>query len=240
MATKITTDMFIERANQIHDFKYSYKRTLYIRGRDKVLIICPKHGEFSQKASHHLEGFGCKQCANEKGGDRCRLDTEGFIKRAQDVHGDTYDYSKVVYKQSKDKVIITCSIHNDFSMTPNNHTGGKQGCPECGRLNTSRSRLIGEPTILYYVKFNTYEGPLYKIGVTLARRGVIGRFAGRQVPPFEILKETIYPNGLAAFQEEQRLHREFKEFQYKGPKVLQGGNTELFIKDVLNIDSPSL
>lgn len=43
-----------------------------------------------------------------------KMNTENWIKRAREVHGDLYDYSKTVYKSSKDKVIITCPIHGDF------------------------------------------------------------------------------------------------------------------------------
>lgn len=42
------------------------------------------------------------------------ITTEIWIKRAKEVHGDLYDYSKTVYKSCKDKVTITCPIHGDF------------------------------------------------------------------------------------------------------------------------------
>lgn len=37
-----------------------------------------------------------------------RLTTEEFIKKAQTIHGDTYDYSKVNYIDSHSKVCIIC------------------------------------------------------------------------------------------------------------------------------------
>ena len=40
--------------------------------------------------------------------------TQVFIEKARVKHGDRYDYSKVVYVRSKDKVIITCKEHGDF------------------------------------------------------------------------------------------------------------------------------
>lgn len=56
--------------------------------------------------------------------------TETFIQKAQLVHGDKYDYSKVVYKKAIEKVIIICKEHGEFLQTPNKHLG-KCGCSKC-------------------------------------------------------------------------------------------------------------
>lgn len=60
-----------------------------------------------------------------------KVTTEQFIENAKKVHGDKYDYSKVIYEHSKKDVIIICPIHGEFLMRPNNHLNG-QGCPSCG------------------------------------------------------------------------------------------------------------
>ena len=60
-----------------------------------------------------------------------KLSTEEFIKKAREVHGDKYDYSKVVYVKSKTKVTIICPKHGEFLQTPQKHLYG-QGCPICG------------------------------------------------------------------------------------------------------------
>lgn len=232
MSAKLTTEQFIAQAKIVHGDTYDYSELIYKGSKAKVEIICRKHGSFWQETGSHIKGRGCSKCAREAS----RLTAKEFITNAQTVHGNTYDYSNAVYTTAKTKVEIKCKIHGSFWQTPDAHVR-RCGCPKCGHLITSSASLLEEPTILYYVKFSTYEGPLYKIGITIARRGVITRFTGRQIPPFEILSETIYPTGYGAFQEEQRLHREHREFQYKGPKVLPGGNTELFTKDVLNLDS---
>ena len=59
-----------------------------------------------------------------------KLTTEEFIKRAREVHGDKYDYSKVEYKTTRDKITIICPIHGEFEQSPNNHLRGR-GCPKC-------------------------------------------------------------------------------------------------------------
>lgn len=53
-----------------------------------------------------------------------------YIQKFQEVHGDRYDYSKVVYKTTREKVIIICQEHGEFLQTPQNHQAGK-GCPNC-------------------------------------------------------------------------------------------------------------
>ena len=52
------------------------------------------------------------------------------------VHGETYDYSAVVYKNKGTKVIINCSIHGEFLQKPSDHLKG-QGCRHCGFLRTA-------------------------------------------------------------------------------------------------------
>lgn len=58
---KSTTD-FIKRSKEIHNDYYQYTSTVYTKSHDKVLIICPYHGEFSQLAYIHLQGKGCPDC----------------------------------------------------------------------------------------------------------------------------------------------------------------------------------
>ena len=65
-----------------------------------------------------------------------KLTTEEFIKRAREVHGEKYDYSKVEYVNSTTKVCIICPIHGEFWQKPNIHLQNK-GCPKCGRQRTA-------------------------------------------------------------------------------------------------------
>jgi len=68
---------------------------------------------------------------------RKKLTTEEFIKRANLVHGDRYNYDKVKYEISRKKIKIKCNICNhDFLQLPLIHLQG-QGCPKCaGKLLT--------------------------------------------------------------------------------------------------------
>jgi hypothetical protein len=54
-----------------------------------------------------------------------------FITKAIQTHGNKYDYSKVIYKNSRTKVTIICPIHGEFDQIPAMHLYGN-GCKECG------------------------------------------------------------------------------------------------------------
>ena len=59
--------------------------------------------------------------------------TEKFIEKAKNKHGDKFDYSKVIYKTCKDKVIIICKIegHGEFETTPDSHIQTQGACQKC-------------------------------------------------------------------------------------------------------------
>ena len=59
--------------------------------------------------------------------------TKDFTEKARKIHGHTYNYDKVNYKNAIEKIIITCSLHGDFLQTPNNHLS-RYGCKLCGKL----------------------------------------------------------------------------------------------------------
>lgn len=56
--------------------------------------------------------------------------TNEIIKKAHEVHGDKYDYSKVEYVDAKTKICIICPEHGEFWQKAIMHIRGN-GCPEC-------------------------------------------------------------------------------------------------------------
>jgi very-short-patch-repair endonuclease len=56
---------FIEKANNIHNNKYDYSKAQYSNNRNEIIIICKKHGEFTQKPFVHLSQHGCPSCINK-------------------------------------------------------------------------------------------------------------------------------------------------------------------------------
>jgi hypothetical protein len=124
---KSNTKDFIRKAKEKHGDDYDYSKVLYTNNWSKVIIICKKgHDQFYQVPWNHLKGAGCPICSGSY-----RYDTEGFIKKAKEKHGDTYDYTKVQYVKSTTKVLIYCKKgHGEFQQLPSNHLSG-HGCFKC-------------------------------------------------------------------------------------------------------------
>lgn len=66
---------------------------------------------------------------------------KNFIDKAQKRHGGKYDYSKVEYRGSKEKVCIICPIHGDFWQYPQDHVRGNN-CPFCANENRGRKQRL--------------------------------------------------------------------------------------------------
>lgn len=129
----INFDKFIEKAREVHGDKYNYSKVEYKKVTDKVCIICPEHGEFYQEARKHYSGQGCPKCASQEMKIKRSYTTDYFIKKAKEVHGNKYDYSKVEYIDSQTKVCIICPEHGEFWIRPDAHIFNR-GCPKCGNL----------------------------------------------------------------------------------------------------------
>lgn len=62
-----TGEDFINESKIIHENKYSYENSIYKNDREKLIITCPKHGDFTQRPNHHLKGVGCPTCNESQG-----------------------------------------------------------------------------------------------------------------------------------------------------------------------------
>jgi hypothetical protein len=59
---RLTIQSFIEKANKAHNGFYSYEKTVVDKAHDTVVITCPIHGDFEQKAYVHIQKHGCPEC----------------------------------------------------------------------------------------------------------------------------------------------------------------------------------
>lgn len=62
----INTEIFIKKAENIHNDRYDYRLVNYKNNRNKIKIICKEHGIFEQLPTNHLKGSGCFKCFKEK------------------------------------------------------------------------------------------------------------------------------------------------------------------------------
>ena len=130
---KKSQEQFINELIKIHGKKYDYSKVKYINSKNKVIIICPEHGEFEQLPESGLRGKGCLKCGNKYRNPKPSKTQVKFLKECRNIHGNKYDYSKVKYINSSNKVIIICPEHGEFEQIPPSHLLGK-GCIECGKM----------------------------------------------------------------------------------------------------------
>lgn len=135
MASKNTKNDFLQRAKSAHGLKYNYSKVDYINCDTKVEIICPVHGTFFQTPYKHYKGQNCPKCVHNY-----KSDTESFIKKAKNKHGERFDYSLVKYVSSAMDVEIICKKHGIFYQSVGSHLRGS-GCIKCNKENQSINQL---------------------------------------------------------------------------------------------------
>ena len=154
MPKKKSLEQFIAEARVVHGDKYDYSKVVYTNSQTKVCIICPIHGEFWQRPGNHVLGQGCPACGGTK-----KRTREEFIQQARALHGDKYNYDKVVYVNDATKVTLVCPKHGDFLITPDSHIHSKQGCKKCaheriGELSRlSQEEFIKKATVINSGKY---------------------------------------------------------------------------------------
>ena len=122
----ISTEMFIEKVKEIHNNKYDYSKTEYTKAHNKIIIICPEHGEFLQSADNHLRRkSGCSLCVKNKA-----LSKNEYIKKVDRRHNGRYDYSLATINGLHNKISIICKDHGIFEQEAASHLRGT-GCPKC-------------------------------------------------------------------------------------------------------------
>ena len=174
MSRKITQSDFINRANIVHNFKYDYSSTNYTLSKNKIIVKCPIHGEFSIRASHHLSGIGCKKCSFSQ----LKKSQTEFIEEALKVHGNKYDYSITVYSGARDMVSIICPIHGKFEQMASSHIRGF-GCKKCGHdlITDTTKQFIEKAVKIHNDKYDyslvNYKSNVDKISIKCNQCGQI-------------------------------------------------------------------
>jgi len=163
---KVTTENLVERFKLIHGDKFCYDLVSYVNAKTPVKIICKTHGVFEQKPYSHLNGSGCLDCKRTTIGQLKRKSQQHFIEEATALHSGKFDYSKVVYKNNRVKVIIICPEHGEYFQSPSIHLK-TNGCPKCTaeRLGkerrTTREDLIDKLNKIHENKYD-YSETIFK------------------------------------------------------------------------------
>jgi len=168
-AYKKDLSTFIAEAKALHGDKFDYSQVEYNGNNIKVSIICPFHGKFRQTPHAHLSGKGCPKC---NGFFRT---TEEFVALAKEIHGNKYDYSKVMYCQSNREVCIVCPTHGDFWQTPHSHLSGA-GCPSCfGSQKLTNEEFVRRARLVHGTKYGydniEYKSAFDRVCITCPKHG---------------------------------------------------------------------
>lgn len=151
MPKKLTTEEWINKARIKHGDKYDYSKSVYTGSRDRIIITCPKHGDFTAISELHISrGDGCPECASLAKSSKLSLSNEEFINRLRDMFGDNYDYSKVKYNGTRGYVTIVCPKHGEFKARVGTLSRGV-GCLKC--KEEERLKKFND---LYIKKFKEY------------------------------------------------------------------------------------
>jgi len=176
-ADRLSLADFISKARIAHGDKYDYSKVEYVTNASKVTITCPKHGDFTQRAASHLAGCKCKKCFLEEN----KLSTEEFIRNARQIHGDSYDYSKVVYHGNKHKVEIVCPKHGSFWQKPNTHTSSGNGCQLCQESKGEKAvEIFLKKYGINYIREYRIKPYLFRFDFYLPELNIYIEFNGQQ------------------------------------------------------------
>ena len=186
-----------------------------------VKFQCPE-GHIHQIAyKHWVTGSRCYFCT--------KYVDPIFVKQSFENEGyilhDTYTRSNV-------KLSFTCPIGHLHSMTWNSWQGGCR-CAPCGQNGGFKP---DKPGTLYYIRFDIDGKSFYKIGIT--NQTIKQRFV-REPLPYTVIHTKTYLVGSMAYEDEQKILKEHANYKYKGYPILDSGNTELFTRDVLGLDTPT-
>ena len=139
---KSDTLSFINKASTIHDNTYDYSKVNYINANTPVIIVCKEHGDFNQIPDFHINRkCGCPKCCISY-----KKNTLEFIEKANKIHNNKYNYSKVHYVNNKNQIIIICKKHGEFIQQPYVHLL-KHGCPSC--INKTEFKFFEKIKELY-------------------------------------------------------------------------------------------
>lgn len=154
---KYSNDEYIELLTKIYNDTYDYSKVDYKGRKSKVTLICPKHGEFTKIASDLIhKKTGCPYCNQEKKRILFSLGDNEFINKSNEIHHGLYKYDKVKYVNNATKVVVTCTKHGDFMVTPANHLKGR-GCPLC-----KAEKNVYEERLFYFLKTIIPENDIVK------------------------------------------------------------------------------
>ncbi len=121
-----------------------------------------------------------------------KLDKSIYFDKVKYIHHEKYGYSKSVYINLRDSIIITCPIHGDFKQNARTHLRGS-GCPMCANDKRKSKNYVEKCVEKFGDKFD-YSNSIYKTSreyIEVKCNGCGGEFTSL---PLNHLKTGKCPN----------------------------------------------
>lgn len=226
---------FLTQARGKFGDTYSYIENSFTKMSESIQFVCKQHGIMEQGVRAHLLGNGCVKCTFKS----LKGTTESFIKRAKEVHGDFYDYSKVNYIKNSKNVEIICKFHGSFFQRPNTHVDNKAGCSVCANIKSNFIFRNNEMTVvdieasknipckLYLLKFHTDVIDYYKIGLSCNFNKRLSKLKLIHGLKADIVK-TVDSNLFDVANLESEILKKYKSYNKHGVPFGIEGSTECF------------
>ena len=143
-----------------------------------------------------------------------------------------YNYSKVIYDNAKEDVIIICPLHGEFKQKPNYHLSGN-GCTICYKENNGFGKnnfiynCVNNKATLYIIHCKSEKEEFLKIGIT--SQTIKKRFSKKSRNPFTYtVLNQIEDTPENIYNLEKALHKTFRDLKYH-PILKFRGSTECFL-----------
>jgi hypothetical protein len=124
-ASQLPMEVFLQRSKEKHGDKYDYGKVI-LNGVDRHVIIFCKgcQRDFKQTPYDHMKGHGHKLCSNN-------MSKEEFLRRVKEIHGNDYDFSKVNYISTNQRIKVKCNGCGEISNKMARSFLSEHKCKNC-------------------------------------------------------------------------------------------------------------
>lgn len=164
-----------------------------------------------------------------------KLTLDEWMAKANKIHNNEYDYSKVIYENARSKVKIICKKHGEFEQIANNHLQGAK-CPKCSMENSIKlqakttEQFIEEAKLIHGEKYDyslvNYINNNKKVDIICKIHGIFKQ------SPISHLSGSGCP--LCAFNLKSDKHRLTKEKFLKMAKNAHGDEFDYSMVEYVN------
>lgn len=220
---RLSKDEFLKRIPKNRDYDVIGE---YLGNKYKI-VVKTKHGLCSVEANSLIKGIkpSVRSALNQR---------DYFISEVKEVHGNKYTYGKLLYTKDSEKIVVTCSIHGDFSLTARSHKQGT-GCRKCfnetqefGYHKSDFINKANNKAILYVLRCWNDEEEFYKVGITSLEVKVRFKDKLRMPYTYEVVKVIKSKDAGYIWDLEKRIHRMVSKFAYSPKIKFNGSKKECF------------